>query len=184
MSERVQPLGLGWPNIVSIARIATVPFLVWLMVLPGEGAAWGALVLFLMGAGTDKLDGYLARRHKVETVLGAWLDPAADKLFVMAPMVVLVAQDAFPLWAAVVIIAREIAVSLLRHSLHRRSISMPASPMAKAKTVIQLVAIGAYLIPGAPAELAYGLLVAAVVVTVASGVEYFVGGVRRAVAEH
>lgn len=184
MTERVKPLGLGWPNIVSIARIASVPFLLWLMTAPSDAAAWGALVLFLAGAGSDKLDGYLARRHQVITPMGAWLDPLADKLFVLAPMVVLVVQDRFPWWAAAVIVAREIAVSLLRHSLHRRSISMPASPMGKAKTVVQLVAIGAYLVPGAPPELAYGLLVAAVVVTVASGVEYFVGGVREAVAEH
>lgn len=157
--------------------------MVWLMTAPGSGAAWGAAVLFIAGAGTDKLDGYLARRHQVVTKMGAWLDPAADKLFVIAPMLVLVEQGSFPWWAAAVLIAREIAVSLLRHSLHRRGISMPASPMAKAKTVVQLVAIGAYLVPGAPSELSFGLVVAAVIVTLASGVEYFVGGVREA-AEH
>lgn len=180
----MKPLGLGWPNIVSIARIATVPFMVWLMTQPGETAAWAAAVLFAVGAATDKLDGYLARRHQVITRMGAWLDPAADKLFVLAPMVVLVVQGIFPAWAAAIVIVREIAVSLLRHSLHRRGLTLPASPMAKAKTVVQLVAVGAYLIPGAPAELAFGLLVAAIVVTLASGVEYFVGGVREAVAEH
>jgi CDP-diacylglycerol--glycerol-3-phosphate 3-phosphatidyltransferase len=138
----VRPLGLGWPNIVSIARICAVPFMVWLMVLPGEQAAWAATILFAVGAATDRLDGYLARRHGMVTATGAWLDPLADKLFVITPIVVMVVQDRFPWWAAAVIIVREAAVSLYRWRLDKEGMSMPASSAGKLKTVVQLVAIG------------------------------------------
>ena len=175
-----QPFGLGWPNVISITRILAVPFLVWLMVLPGSGAAWGAFVLFTVGAATDKLDGYLARRYDVLTVTGAWLDPLADKLFVLTPIVVMALQDRFPWWAAAIMIVREAAVSLYRWRLDKQGLSMPASPAGKAKTVVQLIAIGAYLLPGFSPELRFALLLAAVAITLYSGVEYFVNGQKIA----
>jgi len=161
---------------VSIARIAVVPFMVWLMVLPSQEAAWAATALFAAGAASDRLDGYLARRHGMVTPTGAWLDPLADKLFVIAPIVVMVAQERFPWWATAVIIVREAAVSLFRWRLDKRGLSLPASSAGKLKTVVQLVAIGAYLMPPIPGGLRLGLAVVAVGITVYSGVEYFVNG--------
>ena len=179
---RPEPFGLGWPNVISIARIASVPFLLWLMVLPGEGAAWAAFVLFVVGAATDKLDGYLARRYDVLTVTGAWLDPLADKLFVLAPITVLSLQSRFPWWATAIIVIREAAVSLYRWHLDKRGLSMPASRAGKVKTFIQLFTIGAYMMPviALTAPIAEGVRLAslwvAVGITIYSGVEYFVNG--------
>jgi CDP-diacylglycerol--glycerol-3-phosphate 3-phosphatidyltransferase len=169
----VKPFGLGWPNIVSAVRIAMAPVMLWFIVRPGETAAWIAFWIFAVGAATDKLDGYLARRLQVQTNTGAWLDPLADKLFVIGPMVVLSLQGRFPWWATALVIVREAAVSLLRWSLDRRGAPMPASPMAKAKAVLQVVAVGAYLVPGIAGGIRLGLLLAALLITAYSGAEYF-----------
>lgn len=141
-----------------------------------ETALWVAFGVFAVGAVTDFVDGYLARRHAMKTPTGAWLDPLSDKLFVSVPAVVLAAQSRFPWWAAAVIVAREVAVAVLRWRLDARGgVSMPASRVAKLKTVSQLSAVGVAIAP-LPAsydgfELA--LAVVAVVLTVYSGAEYF-----------
>jgi CDP-diacylglycerol--glycerol-3-phosphate 3-phosphatidyltransferase len=116
----VKPLGLGWPNLVSILRAALVPVIVVLILAEERAAMDLAAVLFVAGALTDGLDGYLARRHGMTTTMGQWLDPLSDKLFVSAPMVTLTLLGRFPVWAAVVILAREIAVSGLRSRSGRR----------------------------------------------------------------
>jgi len=179
----VKPLGLGWPNIISIVRIILVIPMVWLLMQPStSGAAWAAFALFLVGAASDRLDGYLARRYDLLTATGAWLDPLADKLFVIAPTIVLSADGRFPWWATVIIIVREASISLLRWVLDKRGASMPASGWGKIKTVLQLVAIGAYLVPGAPEFMRLPVLIVAVIITVYSGVDYFVkaGALERA----
>lgn len=178
----MKPLGLGWPNIISIIRIILVIPMVWLLMQPSTEAAWAAFALFLVGAASDRLDGYLARRYDLLTATGAWLDPLADKLFVIAPILVLSADGRFPWWATVIIIVREASISLLRWALDKRGASMPASGWGKIKTVFQLVAIGAYLVPGVPAIARLAVLIVAVVITVYSGVDYLVkaGALERA----
>ncbi len=129
--------------------------------------------LFVAAAATDALDGYLARRHAMKTRTGAWLDPLSDKLLVGAPIVVLAGRGEFPWWAAVIIVGREIAVSVLRAYLGSRRASMPASLAGKVKTVLQMAAITLYLIPGVADGPRLAVLVVAVAFTVWSGVEYF-----------
>ena len=167
---------------MSVFRILLVPIVVWLILADGDAAHYWAAGLFVIAASTDALDGYLARRHAMTTRTGAWLDPLSDKLLVRAPIVVLAAQGDFPWWAAVIIVGREIAVSLLRVYLGSRRASMPASVTGKVKAVLQMTAITLYLLPGVPEGVRLTVLVIAVVFTVWSGVEYFMkaGALARA----
>ena len=171
---RPQPLGLGWPNVISIARVCLIPAILLLIAQASVAARWTACVLFVIGAATDFLDGYLARRHAMTTAVGAWLDPLSDKLFVAAPAVLLSVQGSFPVWATVAIVGREVIVQFLRWRLGRRGVSMPASKVAKLKTVSQLLAIGVSIPPLAAAwdPLRTAIALVAVALTVYSGAEY------------
>jgi CDP-diacylglycerol--glycerol-3-phosphate 3-phosphatidyltransferase len=154
--------------------MALVPLLVALLLVRGTATDIAAAVIFAVGAWSDLLDGYLARRWGISTRTGAWLDPLADKLLVAAPILTLLALGRFPLWAAVVILVREAAVVVLRAWLGTRGRGMPARPLAKAKTFAQLVAIFLYILPLSSAwdvpRLA--ILSLAVALTVVTGVDY------------
>jgi CDP-diacylglycerol--glycerol-3-phosphate 3-phosphatidyltransferase len=173
--RRIRPLGLGWPNIISVLRILLVPVLVVLILSRERPAAFLAAALFVLAAVTDGLDGYLARRHAAITRLGQWLDPLADKALVTAPVIAMVITGTFPLWAAAIIVAREFAVSLLRAWLGTRGRAMPASFWGKVKTTAQMVVVLLYLLPvpaGPMVAVRFWLLVVAVVLTVWSGIDY------------
>jgi CDP-diacylglycerol--glycerol-3-phosphate 3-phosphatidyltransferase len=159
-----------------VVRVLLVPFLVVLILARERSASYVAALVFAVGAATDGLDGYLARRHASTTRTGQWLDPLADKVLVAAPVITLAAMGEFPVWAAVVIVAREIAVSLLRVALGLRGRAMPATPSAKVKTFVQLTAIALYILPLGVSwhGLKLGLLIAAVVLTVWTGLQYVV----------
>jgi CDP-diacylglycerol---glycerol-3-phosphate 3-phosphatidyltransferase len=175
------PLGLGWPNLISLFRLAVAPVLVVLILANDTALSYVAAAVFAVAALTDGLDGYLARRYESKTRTGQWLDPLADKALVSAPVVTLAAAGRFPLWVAAVIIVRELGVSLLRVYLGLRGISMPATPVAKVKTTLQLVAITLYVLP-LPAwasGVRFGLLLAAVVLTIYTGLQYATGAGRR-----
>jgi len=179
VSERVRrldPFGFGWPNVVSVVRLLLLPFIVWLVARRTDAASWVAVGVFAAGAFSDGVDGYLARRHGMKTATGAWLDPLSDKVFVAVPAVVLSIIGEFPWWATVVIVAREVAVTLLRWRLDARGgVSMPASFPAKTKTVSQLSAVGLAMMPLSAAwdPLVVGMTVLAVALTVYTGGEYF-----------
>jgi CDP-diacylglycerol--glycerol-3-phosphate 3-phosphatidyltransferase len=170
----VRPLGLGWPNVLSIGRIALIPIVVVLFSMDEPAMRWLSLVVFVVGALSDLVDGYLARRHAMTTATGAWLDPLSDKLFVIVPAVALSLQDAFPWWATAVIVLREVAVSILRWRLDQRGYSMPASRAGKAKTFSQVSAVGLSIAPLSSSwdPLVTTAIVIAVVLTIASGLEY------------
>jgi CDP-diacylglycerol--glycerol-3-phosphate 3-phosphatidyltransferase len=177
--KRLEPFGLGWPNLLSAFRLALVPVLVALLLVRTRTADIIAAVVFVGGAFTDGLDGYLARRFGATSRTGAWLDPLADKLLVGAPVVTLTALDRFPLWAAIVIVAREVLIVVLRSFLGSRGRSMPASKPAKLKTLLQLLAITLYILPlgDGASGVKLGVLIAAVVMTVYTGVDYAVRAV-------
>jgi len=170
----VRPLGLGWPNVLSIGRIVLIPVVVALLGSDHATVRWFALVVFVVGALSDLADGYLARRHSMTTPVGAWLDPLSDKLFVIVPAAVLSSMGEFPWWATAVIVLREVAVQFLRWRLDQRGISMPASRTAKAKTLSQVFAVGFSIAPLSSGwdPLVTGVIVLAVVLTVYSGFEY------------
>lgn len=170
----MRPLGLGWPNVLSLGRIVLIPVVVILLATDGDEARWLALIVFVVGALSDLVDGYLARRHSMTTAVGAWLDPLSDKLFVIVPAVALTTLDGFPWWATAVIVLREVAVSLLRWRLDRRGVSMPASRAGKAKTLSQVTAVGLAIAPLASTfdPLVFAAVVVAVSLTIVSGLEY------------
>ncbi len=140
------PSALATPaNAVTLARIATTPVFVALLVR-ADGPSWAAFgVGFAIGA-TDFVDGYLARRHG-QTRSGAFLDPLADKVLVAGGMITLVALGSFGVVPVAIIVARELAVSGLRSLLGRRGVAVPATRAAKYKTFVQLWAIGFAVMP-------------------------------------
>ncbi len=170
----MRPLGLGWPNVLSLGRIVLIPVVVLLLASDRGGLRWLAFGVFAAGALSDLLDGYLARRHAMATPVGAWLDPLSDKLFVIVPALVLSLRGEFPWWATAVIVLREVAVSLLRWRLDQRGVSMPASTAGKAKTFSQVSAVALSIAP-LPSDLdplVLAVVLVAVVLTVYSGLIY------------
>jgi CDP-diacylglycerol---glycerol-3-phosphate 3-phosphatidyltransferase len=151
-----------------------VPILIALILAGGRAGSVVAAAVFVIGAASDGLDGYLARRFDTSTKTGQWLDPLADKALVAAPLITLSALGRFPVWAAVVIIAREVLVAVLRVVLGSRGRSMPATVPAKVKTFAQIAAITLYLLPlGSWADgVKFGVLLVAVALTVWTGVQY------------
>lgn len=162
-------------------RVLLVPFLVILILARDRSASYLAAAIFVVGAATDGLDGYLARRHDSTTRTGIWLDPLADKILVAAPVLTLAALGEFPVWGATILVARELAVSLLRVVLGMRGVSMPATRAAKVKTTLQLVAITLYILPlgDGVSGLRLAILIVALVFTVYTGLDYVVHGLSR-----
>jgi CDP-diacylglycerol--glycerol-3-phosphate 3-phosphatidyltransferase/cardiolipin synthase len=144
---------LTLPNLLTLSRIFAVPLLVWLLWWPGWPLGYAAaFALYCVIAATDYLDGYLARAQGTVSKLGIFLDPIADKIMVASVIVMLVAtQDiaGFHLIPALVILMREIMVSGLREFMGGLQISVPVSQLAKWKTALQLVALGAMILAGA-----------------------------------
>jgi CDP-diacylglycerol--glycerol-3-phosphate 3-phosphatidyltransferase len=135
--------------------------------------------VFALAAFTDSLDGYIARQRNAVTTFGKLMDPIADKLLIAAALIALVSLDRLAAWIAMVIIAREFAVTGLRLVAAERGVVIQASWLGKAKTILQVAAI-ICLIAFNPAPLGVDLLVyAAVAATVISGVDYFFGFRRR-----
>lgn len=165
---------MNLPNAITVARIALVPFFVVAAYTDSTAGAVGAFLLFLIASLSDIVDGYLARRSGVITRVGEFLDPLADKLLVGAALWALVGTRGFPLWAALVIAVREVVIQILRIRIVNAGGTLPASRFAKLKTIVQIVMVSWWLLPWEETNLAHwALMIAAVVVTVASGVEYF-----------
>lgn len=143
---------LTLPNLLTLSRIFAMPILCALLWRPGPADYAFAFILYLIVAVTDYFDGYLARAQGTVSKLGIFLDPIADKIMVAAVIVMLVAtRDIFGIHviAASIILLREIAVSGLREFLAQLQVSVPVSRLAKWKTALQLVALGALILAGA-----------------------------------
>lgn len=176
-------------NVLTVARVLLVPVFAWLYVAGSTPARLGAVAVFAVAALTDRLDGHLARTRGLVTDFGKIADPIADKALTMTALVLLSADGVVPWWATVVIIVRELGITVLRFALVRHAV-IAASPGGKLKTVLQIVAIAILLVPWAailPAALAdavlvvaYVVLAGAVLVTVVTGVDYVVRAVRIA----
>ena len=172
MATSFGPSALATPaNAVTIARLLATPF-VFAAVLAGA-PSWWTLVLWILVAASDGVDGWLARRQG-STRSGAFLDPLSDKVLVLAAMAALVARSLF-WWLPVALIAlRELAVSVWRSRAGRRGVSVPARQWAKAKTIVQEVAVGFALLPiAAGAMTSKVVLWAAVALTLITGLDYF-----------
>lgn len=173
------PSALATPaNAVTIARLLATPLLLLLMASNDGALRWPVCGLWVALAVTDGLDGYLARKMGT-TRSGAFLDPLADKFLVLGAMGVLVARERFWWLPVVVIAAREVAISAYRSQVGRRGVSIPARPLAKAKTVVQDVAVGFALLPLTADKhrlVATTVLWGAVALTVVSGLQYAFDG--------
>ncbi len=173
------PIGL------TLSRIVLVPLLIVFLISSYRVNVLIAAAIFLLAAVTDWLDGLIARRRNQVTTLGALLDPVADKLLVAAALVSLLQIEKVAAWMVVVIVGRELAVTGLRAVAATVGVIVPASQLAKWKTVGQYVAITMLIvekgIESAPFHaLATGVLWAALVLTVVSGVDYFYRFFRKA----
>ena len=173
------PSAWNLANMLTVLRIALVPFFAWALLADGGHTTNGRLIatgIFVLASATDRMDGWLARRSNQVTDLGKMLDPIADKLLVGTALVLLSWLGDLPWWVTVVILVREIGITVMRFFL-LRYVVLPASRGGKLKTVVQTVAIGLYLLPldvlpQWVTVVAIASMVAAVAITVVTGVDY------------
>jgi cardiolipin synthase (CMP-forming) len=182
---------LALPNILTYGRLVAVPVVAGLLLhWPDEYAMrWAALAVFTIAGVTDFFDGYLARVWQQQSPLGQMLDPIADKLLVATTLLALAATQSlrdWTIWAAVIILCREILVSGLREYLAELKVPMPVSAIAKWKTTVQMFALGFFIAGPAgevvlPNSLAIGaaLLWLAAVLTLYTGFDYMNAGWRH-----
>ncbi|XVQ88309.1 CDP-diacylglycerol--glycerol-3-phosphate 3-phosphatidyltransferase [Microbispora siamensis] len=164
-------------NALTIARLAIVPVFTAFLFVEGEGWRLAALGVFLLASLTDQLDGWLARKYALITDFGKIADPIADKALIGAALLSLSYLGEIPWWVTVVIIAREAGVTLLRFLVIRHGV-IPASYGGKVKTVLQIVAIALYIVPGVPDLARWAAMGLALAVTVGTGADYVVRAVR------
>jgi cardiolipin synthase (CMP-forming) len=187
-----RPLLLSLPNILTYGRIVAVPGVVaCLLLIPGDTGRWAALALFVAACITDYFDGYLARAWQQQSALGRMLDPIADKLLVGVTLLMLTYDhtiDGLMIWAAVIILSREILVSGLREFLAELNVKIGVTHLAKWKTTLQMVALGVLLAGPAGDRLVPGvtmvglaLLWFAAFLTLFTGYDYLKAAVRHAI---
>jgi CDP-diacylglycerol---glycerol-3-phosphate 3-phosphatidyltransferase len=173
----VFPLNL--PNLLTMLRILAVPVIVVALLDETPNGDALAAAVFALAALTDGLDGYIARSRGSITTFGKLMDPVADKLLVAAALVALVSLDRLAAWVAMVIIAREFAVTGLRVVAAERGVVIAASWLGKLKTVLQIAAVIALIATNPSPPWVDALVYIAVAVTVISGADYFFGLRRR-----
>ena len=179
---------LTLPNLLTLSRIVAMPVLVGLLWRPSPTDFGIAFALYVLVAATDYFDGYLARAHGTVSKLGIFLDPIADKIMVGTVIVMLIVTrmlDGLPVIAGLVILLREIAVSGLREFLAQLSVSVPVSKLAKWKTTLQMVSLGALILAGALPDQPWVHLTgivslwAAALLTVVTGWDYLRVGLKH-----
>jgi len=194
MRRPVQLRALNLPNILTYGRIAAAPLVGATYYIPGDAGPWIAFTIFVVASVTDYFDGYLARAWQQQSALGRMLDPIADKLLVSVSILILVEDgllNGWSMWAAIIVLMREIFVSGLREFLAELQVSVPVSRLAKWKTTMQLIAIAALLIAPALQGAKSGLLIdlgltffwATAIVTLYTGYDYFRAGLKHLVTE-
>jgi cardiolipin synthase len=188
----LKPLSI--PNILTYGRIAAAPLVGATFFIEGNMGPWIAFTIFVIASITDYFDGYLARIWNEQSALGRMLDPIADKLLVAVSILVLVADGmlaGWTIWAAIIVLMREIFVSGLREFLAELRVSVPVTWLAKWKTTIQLVSIAALLVAPALQGAKSGMIIdtglalfwVAAIVTLYTGYDYLRAGLRRLVEE-
>jgi CDP-diacylglycerol---glycerol-3-phosphate 3-phosphatidyltransferase len=185
-------VNLNVPNSITFFRVVLVPVLMAFLLVDMQYGDIFALVVFVLAAASDSLDGYLARRFHQTTTVGMFLDPLADKLIVTAALISLVELGELSAWVAMVVIAREFAVTGLRMVAAAQGTVIPASKWGKAKTASQMIAIAALIIEPrwlnpewtlAGRTVTWYLVLVMLILTVVSGVDYFVHA-RRGFQQH
>jgi len=164
-------------NALTVLRLILVPVFVLCLLAGGPGWRVAAFAAFAVASVTDLLDGKIARSRGLITDFGKIADPIADKALTGSALVTLSALGELAWWVTAVILVREISVTLLRFWVIRRGV-IAASRGGKLKTLLQVVAIALYVLPGPPQVLREVVMAAAVVVTVVTGIDYGVRAVR------
>jgi len=188
-ASRAMPMSL--PNVLTYVRIAAVPALVaCLFFLQGDVARWSAFALFVFASVTDWLDGYLARIWEQQSTLGRMLDPIADKLLVGAVLMMLVHDNTiggWSIWAAIIILCREILVSGLREFLAELNVKIHVTQLAKWKTTMQMIALAVLLAGPAAEKIVPGIMTGGIVIlwiaallTLWTGYDYLKAGIVHA----
>ncbi|WEV79449.1 CDP-diacylglycerol--glycerol-3-phosphate 3-phosphatidyltransferase [Janibacter cremeus] len=182
-----EPSPWNLPNALTVLRILLVPVFVWLVLRHGgddTASRWWAWGVFAVAIITDRIDGDLARAKGLVTTFGKVADPIADKALTGAGFITLAMIDEIPWWVTVIILARELGITAVRFWVIRHGV-MPASRGGKIKTFLQALAIGLFVMPlhTFPLEdlfrlLAGGVLLAALLVTIATGVDYVVKALK------
>ena len=187
-----RPLLLSLPNVLTYGRILAVPGVVaCLYFLTGDTARWAALTLYVAACITDWLDGYLARAWQQQSTIGRMLDPIADKLLVAATLLVLTHFNTISgihVWAALIILCREILVSGLREFLAELNVKIHVTQLAKWKTSLQMIALGVLLVGPAGEKVIPGVMSAglallwmAALLTLWTGYDYLRAAIRHAI---
>jgi CDP-diacylglycerol---glycerol-3-phosphate 3-phosphatidyltransferase len=158
-------------NLLTVSRMAFVPLFVWLLFTDGTWWRLAALVVFAAASATDRFDGQLARSRNLVTDFGKIADPIADKALIGSARVGLSLLGELWWWATVVILVREIGITVLRFVVIRYGV-MAASRGGKLKTMLQVIAIGLYVTPGPLDPLRWAAMSAATLVTVVTGLDY------------
>jgi CDP-diacylglycerol--glycerol-3-phosphate 3-phosphatidyltransferase/cardiolipin synthase len=192
--DRIAPtpraLVLALPNVLTYLRIAVVPILVACVFAGGTPLRWLAFGLFILASVTDWLDGYLARRWAQQSTLGRMLDPIADKLLVGTTLLMLVYDGTiggWSIWAAAIVLCREILVSGLREFLAELNVRVHVTELAKWKTAVQMLALAVLLVGPAVTgwsfmmnNIGINLLWIAAALTLVTGYDYLMAGIRHA----
>ncbi len=170
---------LNFPNRITMFRIGIIPVLFFLLLSPGKTGSLVIATLFVIAALTDLLDGYLARKYEIVTVMGKFLDPIADKLIVNTAMILMIPIGRISAWIVAVIIIRDFIVDGIRAIASTEGVVIQASSLGKQKTLCQIFAVTALMIHypflGADAHtIGTVILYLALVLSVYSGVDYFI----------
>jgi len=174
------------PNTISLIRIGVIPILFYLLFSPGPRASLVLAILFVAAALTDLLDGYIARRYRIVTTMGKFLDPIADKLIVNTGMILMIPIGRIPAWIVAIIIIRDFAVDGIRNIASSEGMIIQASPLGKRKTLCQIFAVSALMIHypffGIDAHtVGMVILYIALILTVISGIDYFMKFYRTSI---
>jgi len=167
----------NFPNTVTVLRIGVIPVLFLLLLSPGPTGSLIIAGLFIMAALMDILDGYIARRYRVETVMGKFLDPIADKLIINTAMILMIPIGRIPAWIVAIIIMRDFIIDGIRSIASSDGLIIQASALAKQKTLCQNFAVSALMIYyplfGVDAH-AVGMFILyiALVLSIVSGIDY------------
>ena len=174
-----RPLIRNLPNLITLFRIAAIPFVVFFLFFPGPLASFLAALSFSAASLTDLLDGYIARQQNSETPLGKLLDPLADKLLINSAFIMLIPLGRVPAWMVVLIVGREVAVTGLRGIASLEGLAIAASRWGKAKMIFQSIALIGLMLHYEYLGINFhflGMLIlwVALVITIWSGVDYFI----------
>ncbi len=174
---------LNLPNVLTLLRILLVPVLVVALLDETANGDLLAAIVFALASFTDAVDGYLARSRNAITTFGKLMDPIADKLLIIAALVALVSLDRLAAWVVMVIIARELTVTITRMQAQQQGVTIAANWWGKSKTIVQVATIFCVIAFGEPTPAwVDGLVYGMVGITIVSGIDYFFG-LRRVLRE-